>query len=54
MLMKTGDAKIINIIDQKEINDDSKRKDALANALNKAKELISVQPEVQEDNKTEH
>jgi len=54
MLVKTGDAEIIGFIDQEEINDDNKRKDALANALVRAKELISVQPEIQKGNKTEN
>jgi hypothetical protein len=55
MLVKTGDAEIIGIIDQKEINDDNKRKDALANALVKAKECISEAKttEIQKDNKME-
>jgi hypothetical protein len=56
MLVKTGDAEIIGVIDQAEINDDNKRKDALANALVKAKERISGAkvPEIQEENKTEN
>lgn len=41
MLIKTGDAEIVGIIDQEEIKDDSKRKSALENALVKAKERIS-------------
>lgn len=55
MLVKTGDAEIINVIDQAEINDDNKRKDALANALVKAKERISGAkiPEIQKENKTD-
>ena len=54
MLVKTGDAEIIHIIDQSEINDDNKRKDALANALTKAKERISEAKGLEIDNKTEN
>jgi hypothetical protein len=56
MLVKNGDAEIIGIIDQEEINDDNKRKDALANALIKAKERISgaKATEIREEIKTEN
>lgn len=52
MLFKTGDVKLITIIDQEKTNDDSKRQDVLDNALNAAKE--STSEEVQKDNKMEN
>lgn len=41
MLIKTGDAEIIDIVDPKDVEDDDKRKDALAAALEKAKTSLS-------------
>lgn len=41
MLIKTGDAEIINIVDPKKVQDDDERKEALAGALEKAKSHIS-------------
>ena len=56
MLIKTGDAEIVGIIDQEVVKDDSKRKSALADALVKAKERISGAPasEEKKDNITEN
>jgi hypothetical protein len=48
MLVKTGDAEIIGVVDPYEIEDDEKRKSALATALDKAKDKIYVQ-EIQAD-----
>ena len=42
MLVKTGDAQIMEVLDPQEIEDDDKRKDALAGALEKAKLRISA------------
>jgi hypothetical protein len=40
MLVKTGDAEIISVVDPYEIEDEDKRKSALATALDKAKDII--------------
>jgi len=42
MLVKTGDAEIISVVDPYEIEDDTERKSALATALERAQELISA------------
>jgi len=42
MLVKTGDAEIISVVDPYEIEDEDQRKSALATALDKAKERISA------------
>ncbi|MCK9567736.1 hypothetical protein M0R72_02150 [Candidatus Pacearchaeota archaeon] len=42
MLVKTGDAEIIGVVDPYEIEDDDQRKLALATALDKAKDKISA------------
>ena len=42
MLVKTGDAEILNVIKPEEVEDDSQRKDALAKALEQAKKQIST------------
>jgi hypothetical protein len=42
MLVKTGDAEIIGVVDPYEIEDEEQRKSALATALDKAKEKISA------------
>lgn len=56
MLVKTGDAEIIGVVDQEAVKDDTKRKDALADALAKAKERISgaQASEEKKDNTTEN
>ena len=54
MLVKTGNAEIISVVDPKDIDDDNKRKGVLANALSKAKRRISVKITTPEkDKKTE-
>lgn len=40
MLVKTGDAEIIDVVNPEETQSDDKRKDALAEALEKAKKRI--------------
>ena len=42
MLIKTGDAEIIDIVEPSEIEDDELRKSALATALDKAQKRISA------------
>jgi len=42
MLVKTGDAEIISVVDPYEIEDENERKSALATALEKAQERISA------------
>lgn len=42
MLIKTGDAEIIGIVNPSEVDDDELRKSALSTALDKAKERIST------------
>jgi hypothetical protein len=51
MLVKTGDAQIIDVVDAQETEDDDKRKDALAAALDRAKKRISDAPERSADKK---
>jgi hypothetical protein len=43
MLVKTGDAEIISVVDPCVIEDDDQRKSALATALDNAKNKISAQ-----------
>ena len=42
MLVKTGDAEIISVVDPYEIEDETERKSALATALEKAQARISA------------
>jgi hypothetical protein len=42
MLVKTGDAEIISVVDPYEIEDETERKSVLATALEKAQDRISV------------
>jgi hypothetical protein len=42
MLVKTGDAEILDVIKPEDVEDESKRKDALATALEQAKKQIST------------
>jgi len=46
MLVKTGEAEIIDVVSTEEIQDDDKRKDALAKALEKAKIRISAKDKI--------
>jgi len=39
MLIKTGDAEIIGVVNPKEVDDDKKRKAVLSTALDKAREI---------------
>jgi hypothetical protein len=54
MLVKTGDAQIISVIDKETLSDDNKRNEVLSEALKKAKEYTPI-AEVSDnkDNKTE-
>jgi hypothetical protein len=42
MLIKTGDAEILGVVDPYKIEDEDQRKSALNTALDKAKELVSA------------
>jgi hypothetical protein len=42
MLVKTGDAQILDVVNHEETQDDNKRKDALVAALDKAKKRIET------------
>ncbi len=55
MLVKNGYAEIISVVYQEAVKDDTKRKDALADALAKAKERISEdKTSGEKDNTTEN
>ena len=55
MLVKTGDAEILDVVNHEETQDDNKRKDALAAALNKAKKRIETKTtDSKEDQTTEN
>jgi hypothetical protein len=41
MLIKTGDAEIIDVVDPDKVKDDDKRKDALAEAMALAKKRLA-------------
>jgi len=41
MLIKTGDAEILNVVDPEEVKSEKSRPSVLATALDKAKELVS-------------
>lgn len=42
MLVKTGDAEILDVVKPEEVEDDNKRKDVLATALDRAKKQIAA------------
>lgn len=52
MLIKTGDAEILNVVDPEEIKKEEGRSSILASALDRAKELVSSNKPTQE--KTEN
>jgi hypothetical protein len=55
MLIKTGDAEIVGIVDPKRIEDDETRKKTLSNVLNEAKEYVSSSKDNNsKDKKTEN
>jgi len=47
MLIKTGDAEILGVLDPSDIEDDDTRKSTLATALEKAKEKLSAKDSTQ-------
>lgn len=49
MLIKTGDAQILDIVNPEKIEDDNTRKDALSAALDRAKWRISANKEEMAD-----
>ena len=51
MLVKTGDAEIISVVDPYEIEDETERKSALATALDKAQDRISAKESAVKDKK---
>ena len=53
MLIKTGDAEILNVVNEDDINDEKKRKNVLASALEDAKKLIGKSQSKDSENKTE-
>lgn len=55
MLVKTGDAEILDVVNPEETQSDDKRKDALATALDKAKKRIETKAtDNKEDETTEN
>ena len=53
MLVKTGDAEIISVVDPYEIEDEDERKLVLATALKKAQERISEKESIKDKNSME-
>lgn len=54
MLIKTGDAEILNVVDPEEVKEEKERPSVLANALERAKELVSKGVSKSTQNKMEN